>query len=137
MVLFIGWVKANSLNLAVLSKIKDKADSEIMASLLNKNALLDKLRFQALTFKEMLLANDDSLLDGWIKRTLAIEKSRLRTFVNGLNSDIDAVRNAIVTNWSNGQVEGQVNRLKSIKRQLYGRAGFELLRRKVILSRAG
>jgi len=125
------------LQMADLSKIKDKADSEIMASLLNKNALLDKLRFQALTFKEMLLANDDSLLDGWIKRTLAIEKSRLRTFVNGLNSDIDAVRNAIVTNWSNGQVEGQVNRLKSIKRQMYGRAGFELLRRKVILSRAG
>ena len=51
--------------------------------------------------------------------------------------DIEAVSNAIDTNWSNGQVEGQVNRLKSIKRQMYGRADFELLRRKVILSKVG
>ena len=66
-----------------------------------------------------------------------INKSQLRTFVRGLKIDMEAVKNAIISKWSNGQVEGQVNRLKSIKRQMYGRAGFELLRKKIVLSSAG
>ena len=61
----------------------------------------------------------------------------LKTFANGLLHDIKAVENGIRLPWSNGAVEGHVNRIKSIKRQMYGRAGFELLRRKVILSQTG
>ena len=60
----------------------------------------------------------------------------LKTFANGLLHDIKAVENGILP-WSNGAVEGHVNRIKTIKRQMYGRAGFELLRRKVILSQTG
>jgi len=63
--------------------------------------------------------------------------SGLRTFANGLTLDIKAVENGIRFPWSNGTVEGHVNRIKSIKRQMYGRASFELLRRKVILSQTG
>ena len=48
--------------------------------------------------------------------------------------DIKVVENAIHQPWSNGVVEGHVNRIKSLKRQMYGRASFELLRRKIILS---
>ncbi len=51
--------------------------------------------------------------------------------------DIDAVENGINMRWSNGAIEGHVNRIKSIKRQMYGRASFELLRKKVILSQSG
>ena len=72
-----------------------------------------------------------------MKDTLALGKSQLNTFIRGLKIDIDAVKNAILSKWSNGQVEGQVNRLKSIKRQIYRRTGFELLRKKVVLSSAG
>ena len=61
----------------------------------------------------------------------------LKTFSNGLMQHIKAVENAIRLPSSNGAVEGHVNRIKSIKRQMYGRAGFELLRRKVILSQSG
>jgi len=125
------------LGFADLSKIKDQTDKEIMGELISKNILLEDLRHQVLSFKTLLLGNDDSLLEDWMKKTLTIGKSQLKTFIKGLKSDIEAVRNAIITNWSNGQVEGQVNRLKSIKRQMYGRAGFELLRRKVVLSRVG
>jgi transposase len=125
------------LGFADLSKIKDPIDMEFMVKLLSKNSILEDLRHHILSFKTLLLGNDDSLLDDWMKRTLNIGKSQLKTFIKGLKSDIDAVRNAIITNWSNGQVEGQVNRLKSIKRQMYGRAGFELLRRKVVLSKVG
>jgi transposase len=62
--------------------------------------------------------------------------SGLRTFANGLARDIKAFENGIRLHWSNGTVEGHVNRIKSIKRQMYGRASFELLRRKVILSQS-
>ncbi len=122
---------------ADLSEIGNKVDREIMTSLISRNSLLKKLRQQVLSFKTLLLGNEDSLLEPWIRRTLDIGKFQLKTFVGGLRKDIDAVRNAIKTNWSNGQVEGQVNRLKSIKRQMYGRAGFDLLRKKLVLGTAG
>lgn len=108
-----------------------------MEKLLSKSSTLEKIREQVLTFKEILLGNNVTLLKEWMDRTLSIGISQLQSFVRGLMGDIEAVRNAVETNWSNGQVEGQVNRLKSIKRQMYGRAGFELFRRKVILSKVG
>ena len=49
-----------------------------------------------------------------------------------LKKDLSAVSAAVETSWSTGQVEGQINRLKTIKRQMYGRAGFELLRARVL-----
>ncbi len=53
-------------------------------------------------------------------------------FAYGLQKDISAVAAAVDTSWSTGQVEGQINRLKTIKRQMYGRAVFELLRARVL-----
>ena len=61
----------------------------------------------------------------------------LKSFAKGLLRDLEAVNNGINMHWSNGAVEGHVNRIKSIKRQMYGRASFELLRKKVILSLSG
>jgi transposase len=52
--------------------------------------------------------------------------------VKKLRQDIDAVRNAILEPWSNGQVEGQINRLKTLKRAMYGRASVELLRARMM-----
>jgi transposase len=72
-------------------------------------------------------------LDNWILRAAATETPReLRRFAQGLLQDEGAVRAALSLPWSNGQVEGQVNRLKLIKRTMYGRGGFELLRRRVL-----
>jgi len=51
-------------------------------------------------------------------------------FAHGLRKDLAAVTAAVETEWSNGQTEGQINRLKTIKRQIYGRAGFTYLRAK-------
>jgi transposase len=48
-------------------------------------------------------------------------------FTTGLQADLSAVRAAVALPWSSGQVEGQTNRLKYLKRQIYGRAGLELL----------
>ncbi len=56
----------------------------------------------------------------------------MKRFCEGLERDNAAVLAAIQLPWSNGQVEGQVHRLKLIKRQMYGRAGFSLLRSRVL-----
>lgn len=56
----------------------------------------------------------------------------IRNFEQLLQRDILAVEAAVTEKWSNGPVEGQVNRLKTIKRQMYGRAGVELLRARLI-----
>lgn len=58
----------------------------------------------------------------------------METFAAGLAKDGDAVRAALTMPWSNGRTEGQVNRLKLLKRQSYGRAGLDLLRRRVLLA---
>ena len=64
-----------------------------------------------------------------------MEKSGLSPLVNfaaGIRRDYEAVKNACTLEWSNGPVEGQVNRLKTIKRQMYGRASFKLLRIRIL-----
>ncbi|MHB8627043.1 MAG: transposase [Aggregatilineales bacterium] len=73
-------------------------------------------------------------LDDWLGRAAATPG--LGSFVNGVRHDYAAVSAALSTEYSNGQVEGQVNRLKFIKRQGYGRANFDLLRRRILLARA-
>jgi transposase len=68
-------------------------------------------------------------LDPWIELAAGNDAPvEMHSFARGLTADLAAVRAALTQPWSNGQVEGQVNRLKLVKRQMYGRAGFELLR---------
>ena len=58
---------------------------------------------------------------------------RISSFANGLQRDLTAVSAGLSLPWSNGQVEGQINRLKLIKRSMYGRASFDLLRHRVLV----
>jgi transposase len=56
----------------------------------------------------------------------------LERFVRTLKQDLSAVEAAVTEPWSNGPVEGHINRLKTLKRQMYGRAGVELLRARLL-----
>jgi hypothetical protein len=56
----------------------------------------------------------------------------MRRFGKSLRQDIDAVRHAMTEPWSNGQAEGQINRLKTLKRVIYGRASVALLRARML-----
>ena len=56
----------------------------------------------------------------------------MQRFVRTVRRDLDAVTNALTERWSNGQTEGQINRLKTLKRAMYGRAGAELLRARML-----
>ena len=70
-------------------------------------------------------------LSDWLTRADESGVSELKTFAQGLREDESAVSAALTEAWSNGPVEGQVNRLKFIKRSMYGRAGWRLLRARV------
>ena len=73
-------------------------------------------------------------LEAWLADTRTSGVRAMETFAAGLEQDGAAVRAALTTLWSNGQAEGQVTRLKLLKRQMYGRAGFDLLRRRTLLA---
>lgn len=73
-------------------------------------------------------------LDRWLQQAEASKITEFERFAASLKTDYFAVKAALTYSWSNGQVEGQVNRLKLIKRQMYGRASFGLLRKRVLAS---
>jgi transposase len=82
-------------------------------------------------FADLLRARQGDQLDAWIERVAASE-IQLQRFATGLLADEAAVRAGLTMVWSNGQTEGHVNRLKLIKRTMYGRANFDLLRQRVL-----
>jgi transposase len=90
------------------------------------------MRQLAMRFRGILRGNDPSKLEGWLDDAHYTGLYGIRRFVLYLRRDIEAVRNAISETWSNGQTEGQINRLKTLKRSMYGRAGTELLRARML-----
>jgi transposase len=71
-------------------------------------------------------------LDSWLSKAKSSNLVDLRNFATGLERDKVAVTAGLSEDWSNGQTEGQVNRLKLKKREMYGRAKFDLLQRRVL-----
>jgi hypothetical protein len=83
-------------------------------------------------FIGLLHQKTDQGLTGWLEKAQQSSVAELISFSNGLVRDEAAVRAGLRLNWSQGQVEGAVNRLKLIKRSMYGRAKFDLLRIRVL-----
>jgi transposase len=83
-------------------------------------------------FIGMVRARASEVFDGWLERAAASGVPELHSFVAGVRRDYAAVAAALVLPYSNGQVEGQITRLKLIKRAMYGRANFDLLRQRVL-----
>lgn len=72
--------------------------------------------------------------DRWLDDASTCGVRAVETFARGLAQDGAAVRAALTTSWSNGQTEGQITKLKLLKRQMYGRANLDLLRRRLLLA---
>jgi len=83
-------------------------------------------------FMQMLRGRQGERLDAWIEQAHDSGIDELRRFAAGLLTDHTAVQAGLTHVWSNGAVEGHVNRLKLLKRQMYGRANFDLLRQRVL-----
>ena len=86
----------------------------------------------ALEFYRILKTQNKSQLSSWFTRVHESGSAEFRRVAAGMEADAAAICEAISSHWSNGVVEGHVNRLKMLKRQMYGRAGFELLRQRVM-----
>jgi hypothetical protein len=94
---------------------------------------LNALAGHVTEFAKILTGLHGDRLDGWITAVEADDQPDLHSFVRGIKRDYDAVLNGLTMTWSSGVVEGNVNRLKMLKRQTYGRAAFPLLRKRVLL----
>jgi transposase len=85
-------------------------------------------------FAEMLVHRQGQRLGAWITAVLEDDLPDLHSFVTGLRRDQDAVTAGLTLPYSSGPVEGHVNRIKMIKRHMYGRANPDLLRKRVLLA---
>jgi len=83
-------------------------------------------------FTQMLRDRRGEELDQWLHTAFHAGIPELRAFVRKLRQDQQAVQAGFVLKWNNGMVEGHVNRLKFLKRSMYGRANFDLLRLRVL-----
>jgi transposase len=80
----------------------------------------------------MIRSGNAPALEPWLAEATTSEVPELRTFAEGIRRDQAAVLASLIYEWSQGQVEGQIHRLNLLKRQSYGRAGFDLLRHRVL-----
>jgi transposase len=84
-------------------------------------------------FAALVRQRQPGQLETWLERATASGLQAFKSFANGLRADYDAVKAGVMLSWSTGPVEGQINRLKMLKRQMYGRAHMALLRQRVLL----
>jgi transposase len=106
-----------------------KAETAAIAAV--ENALPDLLASRDLVadFHVMVRKKAAAALDEWL--TVA-QASLIASFVTGMAKDVDAVRTALETPWSKGQTEGQITKLKLVRRQMYGRGKLDLLEARLI-----
>lgn len=109
---------AGSASIALVNATIETAAPELIAA----RNLMDR-------FHVMMRSGDVARLDPWIA---SAKEGKLASFAAGIEADKDAIAAAITEPWSSGQVEGKINRLKLIKRQMYGRANLDLLKARLM-----
>jgi transposase len=85
-------------------------------------------------FASLIRARDPEALDRWLDQAAASMLKPFQGFAASLRRDYDAVRAGVELPWNTGPVEGEINRLKMVKRAMFGRASFPLLQRRVLLA---
>ncbi|HEX6518539.1 MAG TPA: ISL3 family transposase [Streptosporangiaceae bacterium] len=112
----------------------DAGDQASLDAILAASPELAAVTSRVREFAEIMTELRGQDLQQWMTAADATGEPALRSFVTGLRADQDAVTAGLTLPWSSGSVEGNVNRIKMIKRQMYGRAGPELLRLRVLLA---
>jgi transposase len=120
---------------ALLSKLPaelSNRQADIVARLKQQCPGFAAMRKLVMGFRTILRAGKVSTLHRWMEQALNTGIHAIVRFVRTLKQDMEAVEAAVSQPWSNGPVEGQINRLKMLKRQMYGRGGTELLRARLL-----
>jgi transposase len=107
-------------------------DQQMLALVREAHAQVKAACLLTQAFSHMIRSRNASALEPWLEEAESLGVPELRTFAAGIRRDQAAVLAALTYEWSQGPVEGQIHRLKLLKRQAYGRAGFELLRHRVL-----
>jgi len=103
-------------------------------TLLDASAAIATAAELARRFSHLIRERTAAALDPWLEAATSSGVGEYKHFATSLRRDYAAVRAALETHWSNGQLEGQVNRLKGIKKAMYGRGKFDLLRQRVLFA---
>jgi transposase len=107
-------------------------EQETVAKLRQIHPEVDRAYDLVQQFAHMLRTRSGERLDAWLAQVESSKLAELQSFAAGIEKDKDAVRAGLTWWINNGMVEGHVTKLKLIKRQGYGRAGFPLLRKRVL-----
>ncbi len=132
---YITWVPTRvSLLLYKKEASLSQKEKELLKEIRDKCPEIGVAQKLAHKFRDIIENKQGDLLCSWMNEVQESPVKELKRFAKGLLSDFVAVKNAISLPWSNGPVEGKINKLKTIKRQMYGRASFDLLRKRLVLS---
>jgi len=113
---------------------RTEAEAQQLAQLRVQHAELGEGIDLAQAFATLVRQRQPEGLDPWLKRATASPLEALRRFAAGLYEDYAAVKAGVTLRWSSGPVEGHINRLKMLKRQMFGRAHLDLLSRRFVLA---
>lgn len=111
-----------------------EAEQQVVETLCRLSPEVEQATASARRFMQMVRERQAHQLSEWMSEVAASGLPELKAFARGLEQDRAAIDAALREEWSNGQTEGQVHRLKVLKRQMYGRAKFDLLRAKVLFA---
>ncbi len=106
----------------------------LLSGVRGRSPVLNEAVELAEAFIALVRGRKAAQLDTWLQKAEHSAVPPLQRFAKRLRADHEAVHAALSLDWSNGQTEGQINRLKTIKRQMYGRAGLDLLERRFLLA---
>jgi transposase len=107
---------------------RDDEDQDLIRQLHERDAELAEAIDLSEGFVELVRHRQPEGLDGWLERAATSGLTAFQRFASGLRDDYAAVKAGLSLRWSNGPVEGQINRLKMIKRRMFGRANIDLLK---------
>ena len=119
-----------------LDKVKGLTEEDL-EKIIERYPQLEELYNFVRSFKEILFSRKSELLEAWLDTAEGSEIPELHSFVKGIRQDLEATKAAIKYLYSNGISEGNVNKIKMIKRRMFGRCSFELLRAAVLLGQMG
>lgn len=110
----------------------DEQEQQTLVAIRDSHEALETAYQLVQAFRSMVRQRQGDRLDAWLSAVATSQFSELQTFASGIERDKAAVQAGLTLPYSNGLLEGHTNRLKLIKRSMYGRANFDLLRQRVL-----
>ena len=111
---------------------RDAEDKALLSQLHEQHPELAEAIDLSEGFAQLVRQRQPEGLETWLERAVKSGLTAFQRFANGLRDDDEAVKAGLTLPWSTGPVEGQINQLKMLKRQMFGRANIDLLRLRVL-----